>query len=325
MIRASLNRSSAGRRETALPVSAPTRAMRPNCPMEAQHASKATAPRLFMTTSAPASPVSAWTISPKSRSGATMSSSGLQISQGRLLLLGAGDGQHAGPQGPCNLHRVDAQPAAGPRDHRRLAGAKLGGVAEGVQGHTHGAGEEAGAGVVDPERQLDQAGFADRRVLGETAVGAVPDAHAEQAPVLAVAGAVGARAAGVGKDRRDAVAGRHSGDQSAALHDFAGDLVAQDELGLDAAAERAAHDQDVVIAEAAGADPHQGFPVADGRQGDVAHLQLGRVAGLNEKEGSHSRRYTVARRKNQNARAMRPKVTASRTASPGSMASQFQP
>ena len=70
--------------------------------------------------------------------------------------------------------------------------------------------------------------------------------------------------------------------------DGGGDFVAQSYAGGDAAAQNAAHHQQVVMAETAGVHPQQGRAGAGRGNGAFYHRQGGRAAGFDEGQGGHS-------------------------------------
>lgn len=83
------------------------------------------------------------------------------------------------------------------------------------------------------------------------------------------------------------VAGAEGGDVGADFGDDAGDFVAGDQGGADAAPEGAVDDQEVVVAEGAGFDLDEGVGVAEGWVGEVGEGEVGVGAGVVEEEGFH--------------------------------------
>ena len=104
---------------------------------------------------------------------------------------------------------------------------------------------------------------------------------------MEVLGARAAASTGVGEEGDDVVAGVEGGDSGANLGDNTGDFVAGNEGGLDAASEDAVHDEEVVVAEAAGFDLDEDVGVAEGWVGEVYWGEAGVGGLLIEEEGFH--------------------------------------
>ena len=143
------------------------------------------------------------------------------------------------------------------------------GVFDGLDGDGDGAGEEGCLGPGDFVGDFDEGVFPDGQELGHAAFHAVADGLSLGAEPFEIPGAELAASAGVGEEGYDVVAGAEGGDVGADSCDDAGDFVAGDEGYLHAASEGAVHDEEVVVAEAAGFDLDKGVGVAQRGDGEV--------------------------------------------------------
>ena len=179
------------------------------------------------------------------------------------------DGEDARALGFEDADAVDADASPRAGHHGGLPRPGLGEVADGAEDDADGTGGDGGLLQGDGIGDARQARRGDGDELRVAPVDAVADTVAPQTAVLAPREAAGALAAAVRQNRGDAVAGGEVADLVAGLHDDAGDLVAEDEALLDAAAQLPAHHGDVVMAHAGGGDLDQRFARAGARRLDL--------------------------------------------------------
>ena len=211
---------------------------------------------------------------------------GAGVLQHRGLVFRARGGDDAQAQQLGDVHRVQADAAAGAGDDHRVAGDQPRALQR-VKAGAQRAAEDGAHVQRDARRQRHcVARTGDDQVAVAAADLLAVEADAGAAQVVAPGAAGGADAAGDALRQRDAVARFEAGHQRAHPLDDAGDLVAH-HAGQLRVGKMALAIQQVVTADAAGGHPHQHLVFARHRCIHLARLQHLGAAELRQHSGSH--------------------------------------